>query len=177
MNTRRLLRIFRKLPNYAFTNAKLTVKWWLMKISKNWVILNRISPRVRPAIWRLAGCNVGSNVSIGYDVYFDVTNASFINIEDNVWIASRCLLLCHKRDMSVYYIGIDYNSLPYVKKPVMLKKGCCIGMGSIIMPGVSIGEGSVIAAGSVVTKDVPAWTIAGGNPAKVLREIKTKPSN
>src|SRR5690606_4358391 len=107
----------------------------------------------------------------GYDVYYDVANASYINIEDGAWVASRCLILCHKRDMSGYYVGDDYNRLPYVRREVTLKKGSVIGMGSIILPGVTIGEGSVIAAGSLVTKDVPPWTVAGGSPAKVMRVL------
>jgi galactoside O-acetyltransferase len=46
-----------------------------------------------------------------------------------------------------------------------------IGFNSIILKGVTVGEGAIVAAGSVVTKDVPSWTIVGGNPAKVIREI------
>ena len=47
-------------------------------------------------------------------------------------------------------------------------------MGSIIMPGVTVGEGAVVGAGSVVVKDVPAWSIATGNPAKVVKQIKKR---
>jgi acetyltransferase-like isoleucine patch superfamily enzyme len=47
-------------------------------------------------------------------------------------------------------------------------------MGSTIMPGVTIGEGAIIGAGSLVTKDVPAWTIAVGNPAMVVKELLEK---
>ena len=78
-------------------------------------------------------------------------------------------MLCHKRILDDYCIGDDYNKLPYKTGRIHLKKGCCIGMNSIVMPGVTIGEGSIIAAGSVVTKDIPAWCIAGGNPAKILK--------
>ena len=46
-----------------------------------------------------------------------------------------------------------------------------IGMGTIILPGVTIGEGAIIGAGSIVTRDIPAWSIAAGNPAKVLKII------
>ena len=64
--------------------------------------------------------------------------------------------------------------------PVHIGKCCWIGAGAIIMPGVTVGEGAMIGAGSVVTHDIPAWTIATGNPAKVVKQIperRTKINN
>ncbi|NJN11912.1 MAG: acyltransferase [Richelia sp. RM2_1_2] len=58
-----------------------------------------------------------------------------------------------------------------ISKPVYISDKSWIGFNSIILKGVTIGEGAIVGAGSVVTKDVPAWTIVGGNPAKVIREI------
>lgn len=55
--------------------------------------------------------------------------------------------------------------------PVHIGKNCWIGAGALILPGVRIGDGSVIGAGSVVTKDIPAGCVAAGNPCRVLREI------
>jgi len=55
--------------------------------------------------------------------------------------------------------------------PVTISNKVWIGFNSIILSGVTIGEGAVIGAGSVVTKDVPAWTIVAGNPARIIREI------
>ena len=108
------------------------------------------------------------------DVYYDVGNSKQLTIEDGVWITSRCLLLCHRRILNDYYVGDDYNKLPYKREPIHLKKGCVIGMGSTIMPGVTIGEGAIIGAGSLVTKDVPAWTIAVGNPCRVVKELEER---
>ena len=54
---------------------------------------------------------------------------------------------------------------------VTIKDKAWIGFNSIILKGVTIGEGSIVGAGSVVTKDIPDWSIVGGNPAKVIREI------
>ena len=58
-------------------------------------------------------------------------------------------------------------------KPIKVERGAWIGAGTIILPGVTIGEEAVVGAGSVVTKDVPARTVAVGNPARVIREIDT----
>lgn len=162
---------FLKLPKVLLWKIDLILKFIIFKISKNWVLLDRINRRIKPALWRYTGCNVGKNVSIGYDVYYDVHNASLIYVEDDVWIASRCVIFCHKREMEHYYKNESYNDLSYKKLPVVLKKGCVIGIGSIIMPGVTIGEGAVIGVGSLVVSDIPAWTIAVGNPAKVVKEI------
>lgn len=161
-----------KLPKYIAVQFRLLILWWLFKIAKNWVILNRIHFSLRPSIWRLTGCKIGVNVTIGYDVYYDVTNANLIVIEDGCSITSRCLLICHKRDLKNYFMGSNINLQPYIKGKIQIKKGAHIGMGSIILPGVTIGEGAMIGAGSIVTKDVPAWTISVGNPAKVIKYIE-----
>ena len=57
-------------------------------------------------------------------------------------------------------------------KPIIIKKNSWIGMRSIILKGVIIGEGAVVAAGSVVTKDVPDYTLVAGNPAIVKKRLK-----
>ncbi|EXY75507.1 acyltransferase [Bacteroides fragilis] len=78
--------------------------------------------------------------------------------------------------MSLYYRDERYKNVPHLHLPIVLKKGCCVSMSAIIMPGVTIGEGAVVGAGSLVTKDVPAWTIAAGTPAKVIKELKKRGS-
>ena len=126
---------------------------------------------LRPWLWRQMGCHVGRRVSIGHSVGADVGNTKLIHIEDNVIITNHCIILCHRRNMKGYRKYDDGTKLPYIYEPVTLKRGCQIGMGSILMPGVTIGEGAIIGARSVVTKDIPAWTIAVGNPCKVIKEI------
>lgn len=64
--------------------------------------------------------------------------------------------------------GLQYNA------PVHIGKNCWLGAGVIVLPGVSIGEDTVIGAGSIVTKDIPAHVVAVGNPCRVLREICEK---
>jgi acetyltransferase-like isoleucine patch superfamily enzyme len=62
-------------------------------------------------------------------------------------------------------------SCPLKYAPIVIKDGAHIGIGSIIMPGVTIGKGSVIGAGSVVTRDVPDYSLALGVPAKVVKVL------
>jgi len=138
----------------------------------NWAILEPINPRkLRPIILRKLGCKVGKGVYVGYDVYIDPNNAKYIYIDDKAHLDSKCVFLCHKRDLSNYYLGDDYSKLPYLKNKIVINKNCSIGTASLIMPGVTIGEGAIIGAGSLVTKDIPAWTIAVGRPAKVVKII------
>lgn len=146
-----------------------------LEMMMDWPILQPIAPRkLRAAILRKIGCHVGKNVFIGEYVRVDIWHADMITLEDRVSIASGCRLLCHQRDFSDYCVGDDYLQLDYVIKPIVLKKGCFIGMESFIMPGVTVGEGAVIGAGSLVTKDIPAWSVAVGRPAKVIRQISKR---
>ncbi|NJN10180.1 MAG: acyltransferase [Richelia sp. RM2_1_2] len=62
-----------------------------------------------------------------------------------------------------------YTDIP--NAPVVIHNFVWIGANSVILKGITIGEGAIVGAGSVVTKDVPAWTIVAGNPAKIIREI------
>lgn len=145
---------------------------FLLKYCMYSVLLSPINYRkIRPIIWRWMGAKVGKDCFIGYEVWIDMTNTNLVELEDHVHIANRCILLCHQRDLSNYFIGDDYAKLPYVRKKITLKKGCLLGMDTIVMPGVTVGEGSIIGAGSIVTKDIPDWTIATGRPAKVIKNI------
>ncbi|MBR5105106.1 MAG: acyltransferase [Alistipes sp.] len=138
----------------------------------DWAILEPFNPRkLRPIILRKLGCKVGKDVFVGDFVRIDLSHADMITIDDHAHIASGVRLLCHQRDMRDYCIGDDYAKLGYIIKPIHLCKGSLVGMDSFVMPGVTIGEGAIVGAGSLVTKDVPAWTIATGRPAKVVKEI------
>jgi acetyltransferase-like isoleucine patch superfamily enzyme len=76
-----------------------------------------------------------------------------------------------KKGLDEKKIGF-YKDWSHVKTgKITIKDKAWIGFNCIILKGVTIGEGAVIAAGSVVLKDIPDWTVAGGNPAQVIREI------
>jgi acetyltransferase-like isoleucine patch superfamily enzyme len=147
----------------------------LLKYCMYSVILSPLNYRlIRPKLWKIMGCRVGKNVFIGYEVWMDFTNAELIEIEENVHIANRCMLLCHQRNLDNYFIGDDYSKLEYKKGKIILKKGCLIGMDTFIFPNVTIGEGTIIGAGSLVTKDLPPYVIAAGRPARIIKYISEK---
>lgn len=107
---------------------------------------------------------IGKNVFINFDCVF--LDLGGITIEDNVLIAPKVSLLSEGHPIS----PTERASL--VPGPIHIKKNAWIGAGATILPGVTIGENSVVAAGSVVSKDVPANTIVGGVPAKIIKSIE-----
>jgi len=138
----------------------------------DWVIFEPINPRMlRPFLLRSLGCKVGKGVFIGDHVRIDENHADLIVLDDHVHIASGTRLLCHQRDLYDYCVGDDYAKLGYRLGIIHMLKGSLVGMESFVMPGVTIGEGSIVGAGSLVTKDIPSWTIAVGRPAKVIKKI------
>jgi acetyltransferase-like isoleucine patch superfamily enzyme len=161
------------------TFGEIIIKAWkiyrnafLLKYLMNSVLLSPFEPRkLRPWVLRKIGCNVGTGVFIGDQVRIDSGYADLITIEENVHITGGCRLLCHQRNLFSYRKGDDASKLRYKLGKIHLKKGCMIGMESLIMPGVTIGEGAIIGAYSLVTKNIPEWTIASGRPAKVIKQI------
>lgn len=106
---------------------------------------------------------IGKNVFINFDCVF--LDLGGITIEDNVLIAPKVSLLSEGHPTS----GTHRHSL--IPKPILIKKNAWIGANSTILQGVTIGENAIVAAGSIVSKDVPDNTIVGGIPAKILKNI------
>jgi len=106
---------------------------------------------------------IGKNVFINFDCVF--LDLGGITIEDNVLIAPKVSLLSEGHPVSAQ----DRQSL--VPGHIHIKTNAWIGAGAIILPGVTIGENAIVAAGAVVSKDVPPNTIVGGIPATIIKEI------
>ena len=112
----------------------------------------------------------GKHVFLGKNVYanFNLTlvDDTYIYIGDGTMLAPNVIIAtaAHPVLPELREKGLQFN------KPVHIGKNCWIGSGAIILPGVSIGDHSVIGAGSVVTKDIPAGVVAVGNPCRVLRK-------
>ena len=101
-----------------------------------------------------ANLKLGHRTDIGAFCYINAKAG--VTIEDEVQIGSHC---------SVYSV----STIDDFEGPVVLKRGCCIGTHSTVMPGVTVGENSVVGAHSLVTCDIPPNSIAYGVPAKVVR--------
>jgi len=113
--------------------------------------------------------NFGQFIQLGKNVFINhacsFLDMGGITIEDDVLIGPRVNLVTenHPLDPS------DRRAL--FTKPIVIKRKAWIGAGATILPGVTIGENAVIAAGAVVSKDVPASTVVGGVPAKFIKTI------
>lgn len=93
-----------------------------------------------------------------------------IKIGKSCLIAANCQIIDgNGHDLSFPDIENRINT-DGISKPVVIEDNVWIGANSIILPGVTIGKGSVIAAGSVVTKDIPPMVVAGGNPVKIIKD-------
>lgn len=111
--------------------------------------------------------SMGERCHIGKDVFLDLSAP--VTIEDEVTISMRAVILTHI-DVGKSPLGKDLY--PTTKKGIVLRKGCYIGANATILMGVSVGECAVVGAGSVVTKDVPAYTVVAGSPAKTVKNLK-----
>ena len=133
----------------------------------------------------LYGCEVGDETKIG----------TFVEIQKNAKVGRRCKISSHTficegvtiEDLVFIGHGVTFINDAYPRAatesgdlqtekdwkvaPTVVRKGASIGSGSTILCNVTIGEGAIVGAGSVVTHDVPARTIVAGNPARVLRSI------
>lgn len=110
-----------------------------------------------------ARISIGERCSIGDRT--EIHSGSLIQIGNGTMIAWDCVIL----DRDYHGIGNTQEAL----KPVIIGSGVWIGCRGLVMKGVTIGDGAVIGAGSVVTSNIPPFTLAAGNPARVIREIKT----
>jgi len=136
-------------------------------------ILKELIPNAKEGLWLQPPfyCDYGSNMIIGERVFFNfncvVLDVMKVVIGDrtlfgpNVQIYTATHPVNHKERAS----GVEYA------KPITIGNDVWVGGSAVICPGVSIGDRTIIGAGSVVTKDIPSDVFAAGNPCKVIREI------
>ena len=107
--------------------------------------------------------HMGKNVFINHDCTF--LDIGGITIEDDVLIGPKVSLITESHPLS----PAERRAL--IVKPIVIKRNAWIGAGATILPGVTVGENAVVAAGAVVNKDVPANTAVAGVPAKVIKAL------
>jgi len=164
-------------PDCPFTHWKLYFKSSMRKLSQSKFKYFGKNTEFRAGAYAIT-C---SKISLGNNVIIRPSTMLFadpregvqgsIIIEENVMLGSgvHIYVANHRFDNTSKPI---INQGHYISKNVVLKKGCWIGANCIILPGVTIGENSVVGGGSVVTKNIPSYSVVAGNPAKIIKELK-----
>jgi acetyltransferase-like isoleucine patch superfamily enzyme len=118
---------------------------------------------LRVYLYRRKGVKIGANVYIGRKVFIDNLYPDFIFLEDDVHLHTECMIISHFNPPKRFS-----NLFEASAKPVFIKKGAIIGLRAIIMPGITIGQNSMVTAGSVVFNNIAPYTMVQGNPAKKI---------
>jgi maltose O-acetyltransferase len=136
-------------------------------------VLGELLPNAGPGLWLQPPfyCDYGTNIKMGEKVFFNF-NCVVLDVAQ-VTIGSRSLFgpnvqvytATHPLNYRQRASGLEYA------KPITIGEDVWIGGSAVICPGVTIGDRSVIGAGSVVTKDIPADVFAAGNPCRVIRQL------
>lgn len=117
-------------------------------------------------------CDYGSNIALGSKVFFNfncvVLDVMPVTIGDNVLFGPGVQIYTATHPIS----AVERRTWLEYAKPITIGSDVWVGGGAIICPGVTIGDRTVIGAGSVVTKDIPSDVIAAGNPCRVIRKIE-----
>jgi acetyltransferase-like isoleucine patch superfamily enzyme len=116
----------------------------------------------------MMGIRVGRRVFIGFFVEFDTNHSELIEIGDHVTISHRCIIVTHMAtdaDTPLRKLYPDHAA------PVRIGRGAWLCAGAIVLPGVTIGENALVAAGAVVERDVPPSCLVAGVPARVVKKL------
>ena len=137
------------------------------------------------AFVNLYGCEIGDDSRVGTFVEIQkgahigqrvkISSHSFIcegvTVEDDVFIGHGVMFINDKYPRATNLNGAPQTEDDWVCQTTLVKKTASIGSNATILCGLTIGEGAIVGAGSVVTHDVPDWTVAAGNPARIIRKI------
>lgn len=136
-------------------------------------IMRRLFRKIGERVWLEPDfvCEFGKNITIGNDVYINfgctLLDCGQITIGDNTLIGPNVSVYSANHSLD----AVERIAGALIPKPITIGKRVWIGGGSSILNGVTIGDDSVIGAGSVVTKDIPSGVVAAGNPCRVIRKI------
>lgn len=128
------------------------------------------APSFSKLLHALRGVKIEDRKSLflGRNVVIDNKYPELVTIDKDVVITYGVVILSH---YDVTQMHMSRFSMDEVRKETRICEGVFIGVNSIILPGVCVGNGAYIASGSVVTKDVPPYCVVGGNPAKIIKKL------
>jgi len=147
--------------------------WKYYFISKRKKLLYKLTFHCNRNKWRIwmhrsRGVNIGENVYIAKDCKIENRFPEYVYIEDHVAIADEVMIIAHTNPKYFFKDIIESKVAP-----IVIKEGAWIGSRAVLLRGVTIGEKSIVSAGTVVDKDVPPYTIVKGNPMKKIAEYES----
>jgi acetyltransferase-like isoleucine patch superfamily enzyme len=129
-----------------------------------------LPPATRAALHRRRGVHIGRRVFIGTDVCIDDAEPSSVTLEDDVTVIAQTTILGHTYYPRHFHTLLgDEDTRAGLRTTI--RRGAYLGLRSTILAGVTVGEFAIVGAGSVVTADVPPYTMVAGVPARVVREF------
>ena len=148
----------------------MRLKYFLISLLGNIASLAWFIPPLCVMLHRIRGVDIskGARVFISSNVIIDNRVPHLVKIEDDVWLTSGVVVLAHSYSSRLHQASLNLNEKTSC---VYLQKGTFVGVRSIILPGVTLGEGCYVAAGSVVTKSFPSFSMIAGNPARLIRQL------
>jgi acetyltransferase-like isoleucine patch superfamily enzyme len=137
------------------------------------------------AFVNLYGCSIGDETKVGTFVEIQrgavigkrvkISSHTFIcegvTIEDNVFVGHGVMFINDRNPRATNLDGSLQTAEDWKCIPTLICKGASLGSNATILCGVTVGEGAMVGAGSVVTRDVPPYTVVAGNPARILRKM------
>lgn len=144
-----------------------------------WYVHDHIAPLARmqvrgnPRIHPSASLRCGENIYLGRNSHINqyccvwASKNSKIVLGDNLLMGPGAKIFSSNHGVE---LGTPMNLQPFREKDIIIGNDVWLGANSVVVAGVKIGDGAIVAAGSVVSKDVPAYTIVGGVPAKVIKK-------
>jgi acetyltransferase-like isoleucine patch superfamily enzyme len=129
-----------------------------------------LAPAWRASLHRHRGVDVGERVFIGTEVFIDDAVPSSVTIEDDVTLIAQTTILGHTYYPRHFHELLGDESTRAGMRTV-IRRGAYLGLRSTVLAGVTVGEYAIVGAGSVVTADVPPYTMVVGVPARVVREF------
>jgi acetyltransferase-like isoleucine patch superfamily enzyme len=141
---------------------------------RNWFLglVVRVAPRgIDLMVHRLRGVKIGRDCFVDPTAILETAYPERIRLGDDVRIAAKAVLMTHIKAPDLLR---ESGAVPPVDAGITLESHSFVGVNACIMPGVTVGEGAVVASGAVVLKDVPPYTMVAGNPAQVVKTLRPR---
>ena len=162
--------LFKSIRRSAKEHGYKSALWFgLVRLKDHW--FNNWAQHIpwggaRKWLQRKRGVKIGRGVHWGSNIVVDYPFPNFVTVEDGASIAGNDYFLAHNKPLDYHK-----NCSESFVAPVIVRKNAWVAINVTVLPGVEIGEGAIVSAGSVVSKDIPPLTVAKGNPAKVVADL------